>query len=302
MTKKLVVRLKGGLGNQMFQYASAYAVAKKNNKELIIDTYTGFFRDLVFCRKYALDLFQIKERVEKYKERLPFLLELFINRYLDKEPNLISNRPWGFHLQERYTRYYPEVANLLCDKNIWFDGYWQTEKYFEDQAEDINKIFDIQPPLEEKFLRLVKEIKSQNAILIGIRLYEEAPPGGNDSAPLSFYEKAAEHLAKGLENPVFYLFCTVREPIYQKLNLPGEIRYITHDDGYVGDLNRLWLLTNFKYQIISNSTFFWWGAWLAEKKIPNVKILACDNFHNPDSIPERWTRCNIQGQVIGNNA
>jgi hypothetical protein len=127
-------------------------------------------------------------------------------------------------------------------------------------------------------------------VAVGIRLYEEAPPGAHHTVSFAYYEQMAEEIAQRVDRPVFFLFCTVREPIEGRLSLPGEVRYVTHDDGYVGELSRLWLLTQFRYHIMSNSSFYWWGAWLAEKRQSGVRVFASNSFPNPDTIPARWTK------------
>jgi hypothetical protein len=295
---KLVVRLKGGLGNQMFQYAAAFGLAARCGLKLTTDTYTGFVRDRVYCRKFSLQNFHLHIRPASVLEQAPFLFERAIDKYVGSRDVLVRSRPWGLHVEERVFRYYPEIIPRPCGRNVWLDGYWQTERYFEEMGESIAEAFQVPFPEDDRFMTLAEKIDRQNAIAVGIRLYEEAPPGAHDAAPLSFYERVARDLAKDIEQPVFYLFCTVRKPIHEKLNLPGEIRYITHDDGYQGDLNRLWLLTQFRYFIISNSSFYWWAAWLAEKKRSGVKIVVCDLFPNPDTIPNRWIVRDANGLLI----
>ncbi|MEJ7759399.1 MAG: alpha-1,2-fucosyltransferase [Gemmatimonadaceae bacterium] len=293
--RKIVVRLKGGLGNQMFQYAAAFAVAARNGMELVVDTRTGFARDRLYRRSFSLDKFNVSDRHASFYEQMPFWLEAIADRFIPRARDFSGNRPWGLHIVEKQFQIYPELISRRYDRSIWLDGGWQTEKYFEEMGEPVADRFRIPEPREEKFVALVSEIRQRNAIAIGIRLYEEAPPGAHDAAPFSFYEQAARRVANDVENPVFYLFCTMREPIDGKLDLPGDIRYVTHDDGYTGELNRLWLLTRFRCHVISNSSFYWWGAWLAEKTLPEVRVWAADLFPNPETIPERWEQLEVLG-------
>lgn len=285
---KLIVRLKGGLGNQMFQYATACAMAERNQMELVIDTFSGFARDKTYQRSFSLSSFNLSARPAKILEQYPFWFEQFIYRHDSKYERVIKKRPWGLFIKDSSTKFHSALLDERFDYNLWVEGYWQCEKYFKDCLEAIAKAYRLNPPDDDKFIALGQAAQQQNAIAICIRLYEEAPPGAHDTTPLSFYEQAACKLAKNINFPVFYLFCTVRNPIDGKLNLPGEIHYVTHDDGYTGELNRLWLLSQFRNHIISNSSFYWWGAWLAEQKWPGVEIYACDLFTNRDSIPDRW--------------
>lgn len=273
----------------MFQYAAALGVAHRHGLELVVDTRSGFLRDRVYRRHYSLQDFQLSARHTNSLEQVPFVLETLIDRYVSKPPSLVQRRPWGVHCDERVYRYYPELMSDRYDQSLWLDGYWQCEKYFKDIEYRIEKEFLIRTPEDDRFTALARGIDQQNAVAVGIRLYEEAPPGAHDTVPFAFYEQMAENLAKHVERPVFYLFCTVRQPIFERLALPGVVHYVTHDDGYTGELRRLWLLTHFKYHIMSNSSFYWWGAWLAEKRLPGVQVVASDNFPNPDTIPERWS-------------
>lgn len=93
-------------------------------------------------------------------------------------------------------------------------------------------------------------------------------------------------LAGEIRDPVFYLFCTVRKPIESNLNLPGQTIYVTHDDGFAGEIERLWLLSQFRTHIISHSSFYWWGTWIAERNIPDVRVHAHNLFNH--SLPSRW--------------
>jgi len=285
---KLIVKLKGGLGNQMFQYATARAMAERSKMELVIDTYSGFVRDKTYRRSFSLGSFNLSARRAKILEQYPFWFEQFIEKYAVKHKTVVKKRPWGLFVKDSTTEFHSVLLDERFDYDLWLDGSWQCERYFKDYSEVIAKAYRLSPPNDEKFISLGQTAQQHNAIAVGIRLYEEAPPGAHDIAPLFFYEQAAHQLAKNIDSPVFFLFCTVRNPIDGKLNLPGEIHYITHDEGYTGDLNRLWLLSQFRNHIISNSSFYWWGAWLAQQKHQEVKVCACELFLNRDSVPEPW--------------
>lgn len=273
----------------MFQYAAALGVAARHGLDVVVDTRSGFERDRMYRRKFSLQGFHLAARRASVLEQAPFLLETIIDRYARRRA-FAQFRPWGVHCDERIFRYYPELMSEQHKRSLWLDGYWQCEKYFKDIELLVERAFPIDTPADDKFTALAAKIHEENAIAIGIRLYEEAPPGAHYTVPFAFYEQMAKRVAKDIEHPVFYLFCTVRQPIHERLSLPGVVRYVTHDDGYIGELRRLWLLTQFRYHIMSNSSFYWWGAWLAEKRQRGAQIFASDSFPNPDTIPERWTK------------
>lgn len=286
---RIIVRLKGGLGNQMFQYAAAVALAQRYGYPLVADQHSGFARDRIYQRKYALNYFPACQRSEKLINQLPFYLEDLIDRYaMRNQKSIIRKRPWGTFLKEKVSTFYPELLQKELIGNIWLDGYWQSERYFEDQMDYIAELYRVPPPAGESYLRLRDQLMNENAIAVGIRLYEEAPKKIYNYSPFDFIQHAAQVLAGHIENPVFYLFCTIRKAIEGVLTLPGKVVYVTYDDGFNDEIASLWLLSQFQTHIISHSSFYWWGAWISEQNISNVRIHAHNLFDH--SIPSRWVR------------
>lgn len=285
---KVIVKLKGGLGNQMFEYAAARAIAERNQMELVLDTRTGFIRDKVYRRSYCLDRFALMGRGVRTLETFPFWIEGVIRRLVESGKAELRTNPWGLLAKDDGRTFYSRLVNQRFRCNLWLDGYWQSERYFQDITADIESTFDLEAPNEERFISLAQRIQSEDAVAIGVRLYEESPPGASRVTPFSFYEQAAQRIAVQLNSPVFYVFCTSRKLIDGKLNFPGEVCFVTGDEGYADEYSTLWLLSRFRYFIISNSSFYWWGAWLAERKWPEVEVYASNLFGIPESYPERW--------------
>jgi hypothetical protein len=118
--------------------------------------------------------------------------------------------------------------------------------------------------------------------------------------PLSFYEEAACLLSQSLREPKFFVFSTFVERV-RSLRMPGEGCYLGHDNGYVGSIARLWLISRCRHHIISNSSFYWWGAWLAEREHPDCTVLACDQFPNGRSVPSRWSNLDHRSAGLRQN-
>ena len=200
----------------------------------------------------------------------------------------------GNVLYETEPKFMEDIACYPLTKNTWMEGYWQSEKYFSDFLDVIARDLAPPEPAVARFLDVAKIIESCNAVAVGVRVFEEVPDdvksGVGGVAPLSFYEKAANQLAHGVVDPVFFVFCTTSSTVENKLRLPGPISYITHDNGFVGAIQRLWLISRCRHHILSNSSFYWWGAWLAERQACNHLIIAADMFPNSDTIPQRWLR------------
>jgi hypothetical protein len=295
--RKLVVRLKGGLGNQMFQYAAGRGLALRNGMKLMLDTQSGFVRDRVYRRTFSLDGFPIHAETVGALGQLPFWFEQGKRRYGLASSHAIENRPWGIFLYESENRFLHEIAEVPLPRNTWMEGYWQSEEYFAGYADLIAGEFALPEPAEPNFMAMGETIMSCNAVAVGVRLFEEVPgqdkSGVGGVTPLLFYEEAANLVARHVSNPTFFVFSTQGAPVWKKMNLPGPTYYITHDDGFRGALPRLWLISRCRHHILSNSCFYYWGAWLSERENPGNVIIACDLFPNKDTIPPRWMRYNI---------
>jgi hypothetical protein len=291
--KKAIINLMGGLGNQMFQYAAGRALALRNSAELVLDTRTGFVFDRLFRRQYELDRFPIEARKASCLEQLPFWLERIAHRDDRMEFVGIAKRPWGTFLRENANSFVREAFDEHF-QSLFVTGYWQNEAYFAEVKEIIGREFRLPRAEKGPFLEMARKIEACNSVAVGVRLFEEVPGatkiGVGGLVPVSYYNRAARWLAGTIPNPEFFVFCTSQSPVLNELDLPGPAHFITHDNGFEGTIERLWLLSRCRHHVISNSSFYWWGAWLAEFERPETKVAAIDKFPNKATIPMRWAR------------
>lgn len=286
--RSVVVELKGGLGNQLFEYAAGRALALRTGARLVLDTRTGFARDRVYRRSYELDGFPIAAARAGPSRRLRFILERTRSR-LPGRAGEIVRRPWGLIASDPVSGF---VELPAADGDIYLSGHWQDERYFADAADCIVRECGPPRPTGRRFVELAAEIGNCNSVAVGVRRFEEVP--GEDKRGVGgltadeFYLAAAKHLAARASEPVFFVFSTRRTSDVEALDLPGEIRFVTHDDGYIGSAARLWLIAQCRHHIVSNSSFYWWAAWLAERQHPGAIIVASDRFANPSTVPARW--------------
>lgn len=280
----------GGLGNQMFQYAAARAIAHRNNMNLSLDDHNGFVRDIVYKRKYELFQFPIQAQINR--AYIPYWIEKARQRIFGQRKNAISKNIFWTTLGENESGFIDAIKDFHIKGNTWMHGYWQSERYFEDIKDIISRELMPEAPEDSRFLEMAKRMESCNSVSLGVRLYEEVPGVTKDGVggitPMTFFNDCAKRLSTEIENPEFFIFCTTNSPELKKLNLPGKIHLITHENGFNGTLARLWLYTKCKHHIIANSSFYWWGAWLSEIKNSNSVIIASPIFSNKDAIPERW--------------
>ncbi|MGZ4049314.1 MAG: alpha-1,2-fucosyltransferase [Bacteroidia bacterium] len=289
----IIVKIYGGIGNQMFQYAAARRLAYKNTSELKLDI--THYDTLVLpyglpYRTFDLSIFNINLNIASEKEINSFKNESdsFFKKGINKIKNKIS--PHTFIYEPHY-HFYPELLNKKG--NIYIDGYWQSEKYFIDIKEILKEEFTILTTLNTEGLELLSQIKNTNSICLNIRRQE-----GSNRYSSSYFEEyinnSMNFMSSEISNPHFFIFSDdlnwVRE------NVKFNYQYTIVEKHLYGDKFRdcLFLMINCKHLIIPNSSFGWWAAWLntnPDKIVVAPKKWALDTTINTqDLIPENWIR------------
>lgn len=278
---KIVVRIKGGLGNQLFCYAAARRLAIKNGAELVIDNVTGFSRDKDYRRKYGLARFAIPFRLAKPFERYwPF------ERYRRAIAKIFSRLlPFSFryYIEQEAPEFDSRLLQLkLRNKFITIDGLWQSEFYFQDIAETLRLDLIISPPVDTRNLDAKNWIDKNNAVAIHVRWF-----GGINSpenVSMDYYKKAIEYINNKFPSPHFALFSDNPAEALKALNLKQDnVLVVDWNEAEGGEVDDLWLMTQCQHFIIANSTFSWWGAWLGSK---DEEQLVC--FPRVNNRKERW--------------
>ena len=295
MKRQIIVQLVGGLGNQMFQYATARALAIRSDAEMVLDTWSGFVRDRQYRRHYELASFPISARPATPLERLPFWFDRLRGRFCLPNGNVVVRRWYGDLLKETKFEYLSEVAEYAVTHRTWMTGYWQTAAYFEDYRSTIEQELMPSQPTEAHFIELGRNMRSERSVALGVRLYEESnnPAVHAADGRMKSVEdvNGAAHRLSQLDTDLhFFIFCSHRSSFLELLRLPGKVTYVTHDDGFEGTCESLWLLTQCRHHILTNSSFYWWGAWLSSANYPSEgsEIFAADNFINKHSVLPKW--------------
>lgn len=294
--KRLFVHLRGGLGNQMFQYAAARALAARNGAELVLDTWSGFVRDRQYRRRYELDAFPLRARIAMPLERLPIWLYRLDNRLSTRAQGVIQHRPYGRFLVESEHRYLPEVAEYHSCGAAWMDGYWQSPRYFEDFNTELRQELTPPPPKHERLKELGTTIRNTESLALGIRLYEESrnPAVHAREGRLKTTDdinNALRSITSQLAKPHVFVFCARRSREMDKLRLPETTTFVTQADKYSRTVETLWLLSQCRHHLFTNSTYYWWGAWLSQGAFAADRpqcIVAANNFINVDTVPSDW--------------
>lgn len=290
--KKVIVRLAGGLGNQLFIYCAARRLAIINNAELIIDDKSGFLNDKTYNRKFQLQHFNIKSRKASYFERLsPFSkLRRFVlrkmNNYLQFNKRIL--------LTHDFIDFDIRLLFYKVKSKVYVEGLWQSEKYFIDVKSQILDDLKFSIPTNSSTLNYASLITNANSIAIHFRFFDSNITS-NDNIPFSYYHNAIDYIKMHLSSYTFFVFSDDIENAKKILsdNYDNFI-FINRDKINDYSYDDLWLMSLCKHFIIANSTFSWWGAWLSTstKKIvvapKKISYSSKNAWGFKGLIPENW--------------
>lgn len=299
MTNK-IVKLSGGLGNQMFQYAFAYALAQQFGVSVLFDLSWFEYAKAqtnITPRALALKVFDIdfKEAQENDLKDVNYSNKnCLIKKILWKMFKIKQCRPAkNSYVQKDAFKFEKEI--FVNSHYLHYDGYFQNEKYFIDCRDDILKSFCINIHLNEKNQQVLEEIRNINSVSIHVRRGDyvtlESANKFHGLCSLDYYKKAIKHIANRVKNPHFFIFSDDIDWVIENLKIDYPYTIIDFNQGEGAlDLN---LMKNCKHNIISNSSFSWWGAWLNEN--PNKIVIAPQKWNLTgkrkfDVIPKNWVK------------
>lgn len=290
----LTVRIAGGLGNQLFQYAAGRALSLRNKVPLILDHVSGFPLDF-YRRKFLLDHFAIKaDYVDPSASYATFTGR--IKRRLRIRMN--QNRPLEkrSYLREPSGKFHPWMLDLPITRKIYLEGYWQHEEYFSEIRDLLLDEFTLKVPHDPANVELSKKIQTVEAVCLHVRRLHGVP-NVSDAKPLptnpaqhidpSYYSKAVECLAQKIKNPYFFVFADYPDWARENIELPYPTEYVTHN-GADKDYEDFWLMMQCRHFIVANSTFSWWTAWLARNPEKIIVVPKASLGFGLQSAPASW--------------
>jgi hypothetical protein len=290
---KIIPRIFGGLGNQLFCYTAARRLAIINNAELVLDDVSGFVRDHDYQRRYKLDHFNIPCRKATPVERLEPLSR--VRRYLKRAMN--RRRPFEerSYIQQEGVDFDPRLMDIKPRGTVYLEGYWQSEQYFKDVEAVIREDLGITPPTDEINQTMVERIRNCRAVAVHVRFFDAPQEQGVNNAPGDYYARAVAKMEILVPDAHYFVFSDQPDYARARISLPPErMTMVTHNQGDENAYADLWLMTQCQHFIIANSTFSWWGAWLStfENKViiaPNPKLMDQASFWRTIGIlPEKW--------------
>lgn len=291
-----IVKLKGGLGNQMFQYAFAKNIEMVTGETVKFDISTFNVRKDDDIRKPRLFEFKINGDIATDSQIAETCIlnhnyDLLSFKYkLSIQIENIINSKYFFR---RDCKYYP--INNLVDYE-YFDGYWQSWRYVDTVRDKLKFEFKPKKNISIKSSLWIEKLKKQNSVFVGIRKGDYSSSrkvqkkyGEFDSY---YYERAMEYICGLVQNPIFYIFSNDIEWVKRNMKFEKYNVYYRDIEDQVSDFEELIVISSCKHFIIANSTFHWWGAWLSNTS-PKIIISPQKWFANgwqDDLIPPSWVK------------
>ena len=267
---KVIPRIFGGLGNQLFCYAAARRMAVINGAELVIDDTTGFQRDYIYKRIYQLNHFNIPCRKATPTERLePFSrIQRRIKIFLNEPKNFLMRT----YIKHNGMDFDPRILEIKPNGALYLEGHWQSEMYFKDIENIIRSDLVIRPPEDFINIRMSSLIrKSFSSVSVHVRFFDDPSDSSNSNAPKAYYSNAILRMESLAPNSHYFIFSDNPNAARKLIDLPDHrITLVMHNQGEENSYADLWLMSQCKHFIIANSTFSWWGAWLGGYKEKNI--------------------------------
>lgn len=294
--KIIITRLAGGLGNQMFQYAVGRALALRTGATLKLDlSHYDAHRD----RRYALGCFRIEATRAGEDDLAVFGLSAKrwpgrLDRIERRLRARLASRRFQIH-RERSFRFDPTIIQL--QGFVYLEGYWQTERYFLDQAEMLRREFEPVEPMDPDNARFAADIDAANAVSLHVRRGDYTAVATTNryhgTCSLDYYRAAVAHIRAETAAPHFFIFSDEPEWVraHLQLGVPATVVDINSADHGYRDIQ---LMARCRHHVTANSSFSWWGAWLS--RAPGKIVVSPKRWFNVESIdtrdlvPDAWIR------------
>lgn len=276
----IIARLHGRLGNQMFQYAAARRLAARLGVPVALDARGALARgEGVLTRVFDLPLSD-PGPLPPLRRETP--LAYIVWRLGGRAPRFRRERGLGYN----------PAFETFADP-AYLHGYWQSERYFADIADTIRRDFTFPAFSNPQNADMAARIAATPAIALHVRRGDYLALGQHAICDEAYYLKALDTVAQGLDAPVVYVFSD--DPDWAKANLPLPCEKIVVDfNGPDTDFEDMRLMSLCRHNVIGNSSFSWWAAWLNAN--PDKRVAAPARWFgdpkmdNPDILPDGWLR------------
>ncbi|TDA69580.1 alpha-1,2-fucosyltransferase [Sulfuricurvum sp. IAE1] len=256
----IISRISGGLGNQMFQYAIAKAIATKNNDIFKLDI---SFYPKQSLRRYELNRFNIQETLANESECIALRGTENIFYKIKTKLGWNIKRPVYYKYEHHIMLFDQEIWNSSGD--MYVDGFWQNENYFNNIRNELLKDFKPRNPISIKAECHLNNIKTMESVSLHIRrgdyVLDQNTNDAHGTCSINYYFQAVKYLETLLTSPHYFIFSDDIQWCKENFSFLSNKTFVDDTENAIDDLV---LMKNCKHNIIANSTFSWWGAWLNE--------------------------------------
>jgi hypothetical protein len=289
----VIVKLFGGLGNQLFQYCFGQYLANQLNTDVKYDVQCDKKSKNFTPRLLGLLSFNIEIEtvynvdIRKMKWFSTGLFERIERKIVQKFPEI--NKYYFVELDQHNVILSENLTN-----NCYYDGYWQSYKYLQIIEDKLRTEIIIKEIDNKAQLELIREIGNCQSVSLHVRRGDYISIKVNTKVfnlcSLEYYEDAIAYLLCKYKNSIFFVFSDDIE--WANNNFKGDnFRFVTGNEPAMD----MYLMSLCKHNIIANSTFSWWGAWLNTNV--DKTVIAPKSWYNPNSkfktktlIPDTWVR------------
>jgi hypothetical protein len=287
----IITRIIGGLGNQLFQYAAAYALARKTNSVMKLDI-RGYKSQV--RRKFELHRLNIAYELAAAQEieKLMYKTEQKAVRWVRK----LSKRPRphaASFLREPHFQFSATIFDP--DQSAYLDGYWQSEKYFLEYREDLLRRFTLKHQFSTQAQAYLHNIQQSQSVGLHIRRgdYVSDPQTQkvHGKCPIEYYQHAIALIQEKVTRPHFFVFSDDLHWAKANLGFLDHLTFVEFDDPDSACVE-LMLMSRCQHNIIANSSFSWWAAWLnpgSQKMVIAPRQWFVEpSFNTRDLLPASW--------------
>ncbi len=250
----IIVKLMGGMGNQMFQYSLGRALAHQLNQECLLDLSFFDLNHTGAVRTYDLKKFNITLETITSAESLDKIITF---------TEIASLRSFS-KIKNKVKQYIDSGYNVLLD------GYFQKNEYVEEVADIISEEFTLKDSLPTNLEKIINHIRSVDSVCIHVRRGDyvqcETTNRYHGFHGADYIKAALPHITRRVENPIFFVFSDDIEWCKNNLNLDYSITYVDKNYNWENDAQYHEIMKNCKHFIIPNSSYSWWAAKLSANK------------------------------------
>jgi hypothetical protein len=290
LKKMIIVKISGGLGNQLFQYSFGQYLSKVLNTSVLYDLQTEKKIVNYLPRKLGLNSFDIELNIASLNDTKK--MKCFNNGILER-----IERKFAQFLPSLFSTYFVEKTEKIRIKdNCYYDGYWQFYKYQTQDGINFTSFSLSNINTNEVNRQILRLLIEHNSISIHIRRGDYISIKKNSSifciCNYDYYESAIQYIDNVVEDPIYYIFCDGDDLKWARDNFIGkQFRFVTGNS----PIEDLYLMSKCKHNIIANSTFSWWAAWL--NKSDHKIVIAPKQWYNgkqnsitTNLVPDTWIR------------